>query len=56
MFDIYKGEHIQEGYKSLAFRIKLQNEDATLTDETIDTEIEKIRKGITKAFPQVTFR
>ena len=56
LFDIYKGEHIEKGFKSMAFRIKLQNTEATLTDEIIDAEMNKIREGIKKAFPQATFR
>ena len=56
LFDIYKGEHIEQGFKSMAFRIKLQNAEATLTDEIIDSEMNKIRAGIQKAFPQATFR
>ena len=56
LFDIYKGEHIEEGFKSMAFRIKLQDSEATLTDEIIDVEMNKVRAGLQKAFPQVTFR
>jgi phenylalanyl-tRNA synthetase beta chain len=56
LFDIYRGEHIEQGFKSMAFRIKLQNAEATLTDEIIDTEMNKIRNGIQKAFPKATFR
>ena len=56
LFDIYKGEHIQEGFKSLACRIKLQNKEATLTDEVIEAEIQKIRNGLQKNFSQVQFR
>ena len=56
LFDIYRGEHIEQGFKSMAFRIKLQNPEATLTDEIIDAEMNKIRLGIQKAFPQASFR
>lgn len=56
LFDIYRGEHIEQGFKSMAFRIKLQNPEATLTDEIIDAEMNKIRAGIQKAFPQASFR
>lgn len=56
LFDIYRGEHIEQGFKSMAFRIRLQNPEATLTDEIIDTEMNKIRSGIQKAFPQASFR
>lgn len=56
VFDVYKGEHIENGFKSMAFRVKLQNPDATLTDEVIELEMNKIRAGIKKAFPQTNFR
>lgn len=56
LFDIYEGEHIQEGFKSLAYRITLQNEDATLTDEVIEKEINSIKSGLMKKFSTISFR
>lgn len=56
LFDIYEGEHIEEGFKSLAYRITLQSEEGTLTDEIIDKEISSIRAGLTKSFASVKFR
>ncbi len=56
LFDIYEGEHIQAGFKSMAYRITLQNEEATLTDELIDNEINSIKNGLIKKFPTVNFR
>lgn len=56
VFDLYKGEHVPEGSKSMAFRITLQDKEATLTDEKIDTEIQKIRDGLKKAYPEISFR
>lgn len=56
LFDIYQGEHIEEGFKSLAFRIKLQDKEATLTDELIDKEITAIKAGLTKHFTDIKFR
>ncbi len=48
VFDIYEGENIEAGKKSLAFRITLQDENKTLTDEIIQTEINKIKAGLEK--------
>ena len=48
VFDIYEGKGIEEGKKSLAFRITLQDETKTLTDETIQAEIAKIKAGLEK--------
>ena len=56
LFDIYEGEHIQEGYKSLAYRITLLDEEATLTDERINSEMDTIRNGLIKKFPTISFR
>ena len=56
LFDIYEGEHIQEGYKSLAYRITLQNQEATLTEEIINNEISSIKSGLVKKFPAINFR
>ena len=56
LFDIYEGEHVQEGFKSMAYRITLQNEEATLTDEIIDAEINSIKTGLMKKFPTISFR
>jgi phenylalanyl-tRNA synthetase beta chain len=42
LFDIYQGENIDNDKKALAFRILLQAEDRTLTDE----EMSKIQKKI----------
>ena len=56
LFDIYQGEHIQEGYKSLAYRITLQNDETTLTDEVIEKEMANIKSGLIKKFPTVNFR
>ncbi|MBQ9245811.1 phenylalanine--tRNA ligase subunit beta [bacterium] len=56
LFDIYEGEHIQEGYKSLAYRITLLDEETTLTDERINVEMDSIRNGLMKKFPTISFR
>lgn len=56
LFDIYEGEHIQDGFKSLAYRITLQNEESTLTDDVIEQEISSIKSGLMKKFASVNFR
>ncbi|HID86352.1 MAG TPA: hypothetical protein EYP55_03110, partial [Anaerolineae bacterium] len=42
LFDLYRGEPIPEGKKSLAYSLTFQAEDRTLTDE----EVEGIRQRI----------
>ncbi len=45
VFDVYEGEHIAEGYKSVALRIIYQSPDHTLKEE----EITEIHQGILDA-------
>ncbi|MDR1167498.1 MAG: phenylalanine--tRNA ligase subunit beta [Heliobacteriaceae bacterium] len=56
IFDVYQGENIEQGFKSLAFRIKMQDENATLTDEIIDSQMKSIRDKLQKTYAGVTFR
>jgi phenylalanyl-tRNA synthetase beta chain len=35
LFDLYRGESIPQGRQSMAFRIRYQSEDRTLTDEEV---------------------
>ena len=48
VFDIYEGKGIDEGKKSLAFRVTLQDENKTLTDDIIQGEVNKIKSGLEK--------
>lgn len=45
LFDVYKGEHIESGYKSTAFSITYRNKERTLKDK----EVEKIHNLILEA-------
>ena len=56
IFDIYQGEHVEDGFKSVAFRIKMQDENATLTDEVIEQQMLSVREKLQKAYAQITFR
>lgn len=56
IFDVYKGSNIQEGFKSVAFRIKMQDANATLTDEIIDNQMNSVRNNLQKTFEQISFR
>ena len=56
IFDVYQGEHVEDGFKSVAFRIKMQDENATLTDEIIEQQMTSVREKLQKAYPQVSFR
>ena len=56
IFDVYQGEHIEEGFKSVAYRIKMQDADATLTDEIIEQQMTSVREKLQKAYAQISFR
>lgn len=56
VFDIYEGEHVAAGYKSIAFRIKLQDLNTTLTDETIETQMANLRLALKKSIQDLSFR
>ena len=56
LFDVYQGEHIQEGFKSMAFRIKMQDKDATLTDEIVEEQMNSIRNNLKKSIAELSFR
>ncbi|MBR2988671.1 MAG: phenylalanine--tRNA ligase subunit beta [Clostridia bacterium] len=48
LFDVYKGEQIESGYKSLAFSLKLQSQEKTL----VDSEIQEFINGVITALGQ----
>lgn len=56
VFDVYKGENIEKGFKSIAFRIKMQDENATLTDEIVDVQMKSVRDNLEKAVDGITLR
>lgn len=56
VFDVYQGENIESGYRSLAFRIKMQDENATLTDEVIEKQMSSVRAKLQKTYSDISFR
>ena len=56
VFDVYQGENIEKGYKSLAFRIKMLDENATLTDDVIERNMQSVREKLQKAYADISFR
>ena len=56
VFDIYEGANMEAGKRSVAYRITLQDENKTLTDEIIESEISKIKQGLEKTFAGLSFR
>ncbi len=56
VFDIYEGENIEQGKKSMAVRVTLQDENTTLKDEIIEGEINKIKKALQSSIAEITLR
>ncbi|MCD8222120.1 MAG: phenylalanine--tRNA ligase subunit beta [Clostridiales bacterium] len=46
LFDIYEGEQIEEGFKSVAYSVSFRAKDHTLTDEEITVVMRKILNGL----------
>ena len=50
LFDVYRGKGVDNGKKSLAFRVLLQDTKKTLTDEEADLVIKKLIKILENKF------
>ncbi len=50
LFDVYTGEQIEKGYKSVAFSVKLRNKEKTLTDNEITDAMKAIVDILEKDF------
>ncbi len=46
LFDVYAGEQVPKGFKSLAFRLTFQAYDRTLTDAEVNAEMDAIRGSV----------
>ncbi len=49
-FDLYRGDQIEDGRKSLTFSIRLRSSEKTLKDEEADSVMETILKRLQNAF------
>ena len=49
-FDIYRGSNLENGKKSVAFRIVMQDTDRTLTDSEADSKVSDIVKVLSQHF------
>ena len=46
LFDIYKGQQIEAGKKSVSFSISMRSHDSTLTDEQADAAMKRVLKAM----------
>jgi phenylalanyl-tRNA synthetase beta chain len=49
LFDVYRGEQIAPGKKSVAFSVNLRSADSTLTEERVSGAMKKVIKELEKA-------
>ena len=49
LFDVYEGDELPEGKKSLAIEVVFQPRERTLTDAEIDTAAQKVVAAVAKA-------
>jgi phenylalanyl-tRNA synthetase beta chain len=50
LFDIYRGTGVEEGKKSLAFRVLLQDTRKTLTDAEVESAVSQLRRTLQQQF------
>jgi phenylalanyl-tRNA synthetase beta chain len=50
LFDVYQGEGMEEGKKSLAFRVLLKDTQKTLTDAEADLAVTKLTEILEDEF------
>ena len=46
LFDVYKGEQIEKGKKSVSYSISMRSHDGTLTDEQADKAMNKTLEAL----------
>ena len=50
LFDVYRGQNLDSGKKSLAFRIVMQDTEKTLTDADADAAIARAVESLQRRF------
>ena len=48
VFDVYTGEHVEKGYKSIALTMTFQSYERTLKDEEINTIFNTVLEALQK--------
>lgn len=49
LFDVYKGDQIADGMKSVSFSLRLRSHEGTLTDEQAESTMKKVLKALAAA-------
>ena len=51
VFDLYEGQGVPEGKSSVAFRMRFQKMDGTLSDEEVSGVVNQMVDGLKKKYP-----
>ena len=46
LFDIYEGDQIKEGFKSMAYSLSFRDKEKTLADDEVSSSMKKILNGL----------
>ena len=46
LFDVYEGKNVEEGKKSYAVSFILQDSTKTMTDQQVDSAMDRVRKAL----------
>jgi phenylalanyl-tRNA synthetase beta chain len=46
LFDVYEGKNLEEGKKSYAVSFILQDSTKTMTDQQVDSAMDRVRKAL----------
>jgi phenylalanyl-tRNA synthetase beta chain len=50
LFDIYNGDKIEAGKKSMAYKLSYLNPEATLVEEEVTLAFDKVQKALVETF------
>jgi phenylalanyl-tRNA synthetase beta chain len=50
VFDLYEGKGVKEGYRSVAFRLRFQSRERTLTDEEVERAVSAVTGRLREEF------
>ncbi len=50
LFDLYRGAGVENGKKSLAFRVLLQDTQKTMTDQEVESAVAQLRERLVRQF------
>ncbi|MFZ5631853.1 MAG: phenylalanine--tRNA ligase subunit beta [Bacillota bacterium] len=50
LFDVYRGQQVKEGCQSMAFTLRFQAEDRTLTDQEVNGSVAAVAEAVAREF------